>query len=82
LITDIATKARQIVASTVHILRTISIANLLHSQLPHFGATISFDAIITRINHEIISQFATTTAAATTAKLFASHAHQDESFVQ
>jgi hypothetical protein len=82
-ITDIATKARQIVAQTVHILRTISIANVLSSQLPHSGATISLDAIVTRINHEIISQFATPTAATSTTKLGdASHTHQNESIVQ
>jgi hypothetical protein len=81
--TDIAAKARQIVAATVHILRTISIANVLSSQLPHPGATISLDAIVTRINHEIITQLATPTAATSTAKLGdAPHTHQDEFFVQ
>lgn len=52
---DVTTEARTIVAKTVHIVCSISIANILHSQLSNFGSTLSFNAIITRINHKIIS---------------------------
>lgn len=80
--TDVASQAHQVVAAAVHFVCTISIANILHSQLSNSCSTISFNAIITRINHEIISQLTTTTAATTAAELrnapYTHQVHQSE----
>lgn len=78
LLLELSAKARQIVTATVHIVCTISIANILHIKLSNSGPTVPFNAIIiSRIYDKVISQFATTTATTTPTKLGnAPYAHQ------